>query len=313
VWREIVRSFVRRTGARPLYEARRGDRRRRGGPADSVAIVRDPRARNFPWEYLYDGTDFVALSGAASIVRHVDADRSIRPLRVEAPLRVAVTVSAPTDQANIDTTREVAALQMALAPLVAANLVRVDFPPNGTIGTLASMIRAAEAAAKPFHVWHFIGHGRLLAREGATYLAFESANGTSQTQSGFELGTLLSNHPSLRLAVLNACEGARAAPDDSLTSVGAGLVMRGLPAAIAMQFSITDDAAIRFAEDFYVKKIPRRVSPTAISTRASGRPQWSCRGAEFSSALGIGGGTKWGTVPHGVQPISAESDPAKSA
>ncbi len=206
---------------------------------------------DLPWEYLYDGSDFVALAGAVSLTRHIDAARPVRPLRVEGPLRVAVTVSAPTDQAAIDAAEEVTGLRTVLAPLMAAGLLRIDVAPDGTIGTLASMLRAAEAAGNPFHIWHFIGHGRYVPREGATYLAFESHRGASQMQSGFELGTLLSTHPSLRLAVLNACEGARAAPEDSLTSVGAALVARGLPTAIAMQFSITDAAAVRFAEDFY--------------------------------------------------------------
>jgi CHAT domain-containing protein len=69
--------------------------------------------------------------------------------------------------------------------------------------------------------------------------------------SGFELGTLLSAHPALRLVLLNACDGGRVTPEDSLSSIGATLVARGVPAAVAMQFSITDAAAIRFAEDFY--------------------------------------------------------------
>lgn len=210
-----------------------------------------PDLGEVPWEYLYDGTDFVALGGTASITRHVDGDRPVRPMTVDGPLRIAITVSAPTDMAAIAADKEIAALRMAVAPLVAAGLVRIDVAPDGTIGTLASMIGSAEAASNPFHVWHFIGHGRYLAREGATYLAFESVNGTSQMQSGFELGMLLSNHRSIRLAVLNACEGARAAPEDSLTSFGAALVTRGLPAAIAMQFAITDTTAVRFAEDFY--------------------------------------------------------------
>ncbi len=210
-----------------------------------------PWLGHLPWEYLYDGRDFIALTGAVSITRHVDADRSLRPLTIEGPLRIAVTVSAPTDQAALDAAKEVEGLKAALAPLVAAGLVRVDVAPDGTIGTLASMIRAADVAGNPFHVWHFIGHGRYLEREGATYLMFENANGTSEMHSGFELGTLLSNHPALRVAVLNACEGARAAPEDSLTSVAAALVARGLPAAVAMQFSISDRAAIRFADDFY--------------------------------------------------------------
>jgi hypothetical protein len=210
-----------------------------------------PELASVPWELLYDGTDFFALSGAASVTRHVDAERPLRPLRVDGPLRIAVTVSAPTDQAALDAAKEIQGLKTALAPLVAAGLVRVDVAPKGTIATLASMLRAAEVAGNPFHVWHFIGHGRYNEREGGTYLTFESANGTSQMHSGLELGTLLAAHPALRLAVLNACEGARGAPEDSLTSVGAALVTRGLPAAVAMQFSITDAAAICFADDFY--------------------------------------------------------------
>ncbi len=226
------------------------------GSADTGLRIRlrtaaDPWLASLPWEYLYDGRDFIALTGAVSITRHVDADRSLRPLMIEGPLRVAVTVSAPTDQAALDAEKEVEGLKAALAPLVAAGLVRVDVAPDGTIATLASMIRAADIAGSPFHVWHFVGHGRYLEREGGTYLMFENTNGTSEMHSGFELGTLLSNHPALRVAVLNACEGARAAPEDSLTSVAVALVSRGLPASVAMQFSISDAAAIRFADDFY--------------------------------------------------------------
>lgn len=206
---------------------------------------------NLPWEYLYDGDEFLALTGSVSIVRHLDVDRPVRQLRVDGPLRMAVTVSSPSDQAEIDVAKEVDALRTALGPLISAGLVRVDVAPEGTIGTLARIMRAAELAGKPYHIWHFVGHGRYLEREGGTYLAFESPNGTSQMHSGFELGTLLSSHPSLRVAVLNACESGRAAPEDSLTSVGAALVARGLPACIAMQFSISDVVAIRFAEDFY--------------------------------------------------------------
>jgi hypothetical protein len=210
-----------------------------------------PWLASLPWEYLYDGHDFLALTGAVTIARHVDADRPVLPLAVEGPLRIAVTVSAPTDQVALDVAKEVESLKAALAPLVAAGLVRVDVAPDGTIATLASMLRAADVAGNPFHVWHFVGHGRYLAYEGATHLMFEDANGTSVMHSGFQLGTLLSSHPALRLAVLNACEGARAAPEDSLTSVAAALVARRLPAVVAMQFSITDTAAIRFADDFY--------------------------------------------------------------
>jgi CHAT domain-containing protein len=63
--------------------------------------------------------------------------------------------------------------------------------------------------------------------------------------------TALQDHHSLRLVVLNACEGARISPEDPFSGVAQTLVRESIPAVIAMQFEITDDAAVAFAEDFY--------------------------------------------------------------
>jgi hypothetical protein len=224
-----------------------------------------PRLANVPWEYLHDGSDFLALTGGVSVTRHLGADRPMRPLLVDGPLRIAVTVSAPSDQLVLDTAAEVKRLTSALAPMASAGLVQVDIARNGEVATLEAMLRAAETAGHPFHVWHFVGHGRYVAEEGATFLAFESRNGTTQMLSGFGLGTLLAAYPAVRLAVLNACEAGRSAPEDSLTSVGAALVSRGLAAVVAMQFSITDSAAICFADDFYRALADGSSLDTAVS------------------------------------------------
>jgi formylglycine-generating enzyme required for sulfatase activity len=55
----------------------------------------------------------------------------------------------------------------------------------------------------------------------------------------------------LRLALLNACEGARGGKFDVLSSTAATLVLGGLPAVLAMQYAITDTAALEFARTFY--------------------------------------------------------------
>jgi formylglycine-generating enzyme required for sulfatase activity/ABC-type branched-subunit amino acid transport system substrate-binding protein len=65
---------------------------------------------------------------------------------------------------------------------------------------------------------------------------------------------LLHNVPSLRLVFLNACETARVSKQaglDPFAGVAAAMVMAGIPAVVAMQFPITDEAAIRFAGRFY--------------------------------------------------------------
>jgi len=53
------------------------------------------------------------------------------------------------------------------------------------------------------------------------------------------------------LAVLNACEGARTSRKDPFAGVAQSLMRQGLPAVVAMQFEITDSAAITFAHSFY--------------------------------------------------------------
>jgi hypothetical protein len=69
--------------------------------------------------------------------------------------------------------------------------------------------------------------------------------------SATQLGRLLADHRSLRLAGLNACEGARGSDRDVFSSTAAILVRRGIPAVLAMQYEITDRAAIEFARTFY--------------------------------------------------------------
>ena len=68
---------------------------------------------------------------------------------------------------------------------------------------------------------------------------------------GIQLGTMLADEVSLRLAVLNSCEGARSSLQDPYSGVATSLVEREIPAVIGMQFEITDRAAIVFAGEFY--------------------------------------------------------------
>jgi tetratricopeptide (TPR) repeat protein len=55
----------------------------------------------------------------------------------------------------------------------------------------------------------------------------------------------------LRVAVLNACEGARSSKQDPFAGSAQTLVQQGIPAVIAMQFEIADDVAQTFAHELY--------------------------------------------------------------
>jgi hypothetical protein len=83
--------------------------------------------------------------------------------------------------------------------------------------------------------------------------------------TGQQLGQILADRRSLRLAVLNACEAAITPAADPLAGVAPALVAQGVPAVAAMQFSITDEAAVTFAEEFYAALADSDPVDTAVT------------------------------------------------
>src|SRR5262249_20857988 len=100
-------------------------------------------------------------------------------------------------------------------------------------------------------ILHFVGHGGFDERSQDGVLLLEDEDRMSYRIGGQDLGMLLHDHRSLRLAVLNSCDGARASRIDPFGGTAQSLVQQGLPAVIAMQFEVSDDAAIGLAREFY--------------------------------------------------------------
>jgi CHAT domain len=205
-----------------------------------------PELMHIPWEYLYDDPSFLAISAWTPVVRYLDLPRPRRPLEVEAPLRVLGMVSSPNDAATLDVEAEKQKLEGALSKLTDAGAIELQWLEDASLRSLLRALRA-----ETFHIFHYIGHGIYDAQAEDGVLLLEDEGGRGRPVSGSELGTILHDCTSLRLAVLNACEGARTARDDPFAGVAASLVQREIPAVIAMQFEITDEAAVVFAEGFY--------------------------------------------------------------
>ena len=64
--------------------------------------------------------------------------------------------------------------------------------------------------------------------------------------------------------MLNACDTGRGSALDVFSSTAGALVRRGIPAVVAMQFAISDKAAIRFAETFYLNVAKRLPVDTSV-------------------------------------------------
>ena len=213
-----------------------------------LSLTAVPELMDVPWEYLYEDPDFLSISGDTPIVRSLDLPWAQPPLEVQPPLQILGMVSAPIDAVELDVQAEQAKLEQALNEqgLIERGLVRVRWLEDAT---LLKLQQALERGT--YHVFHYIGHGAYDEEHGEGVLLLEDEQERGRQVAGSRLATVLKQHPSLRLAVLNACEGARSSPHDVFGGVATSLVRREIPAVIAMQFEITDRAAIRFAEAFY--------------------------------------------------------------
>jgi hypothetical protein len=103
----------------------------------------------------------------------------------------------------------------------------------------------------PWHVFHFVGHGGFDAATEEGAIALSNDAGHMHLLRATGLAELLDDHYPLRLVFLNSCEGARGSERDAFSSTAATLVRRGVPAVVAMQYEITDKAAIEFSSAFY--------------------------------------------------------------
>jgi hypothetical protein len=214
-----------------------------------VLTLRDaPELMELPWEFLYDRPNFLGLRLDTPVVRHLDLPRRRRPMSVEGPLRILGMVSSPSGYVHLDTEKEIRVIETALKRLTERGLVEVEWMTAATLRELQIRLGQRESS---FHVFHYIGHGEYDSPGQNGELVLEDRQGRPQKVTGAELGTILCDHRSMRLAVLNACEGARTSATDPFAGVATSLVEREIPAVIAMQFEISDGAAIVFAEEFY--------------------------------------------------------------
>lgn len=208
-----------------------------------------PELGLLPWEYLYDPSRhrFFGLTNETPVVRYLSLPQGELPLAVARPLRILVLTAAANDLPHLDVAGEAARLQMALQPLEKQNGVEITWLHTGTLGELRQALRRGE-----HHIFHFIGHGWFDAVQQTYGLLFVDEAGNGQEVAADVLSLTLQNHRPLRFAFLNACDGARQIEGEPFGGVAHQLVQQGLPAVIAMQFPVTDLAAIELTREFYM-------------------------------------------------------------
>jgi WD40 repeat protein len=210
--------------------------------------VNAPDLINYPWEYLYNERKnrFLSLAVETPIVRYLELGIKEEVLTVLSPLKILTVISSPQDYPPLDVEREWSNLQSALSELESSGLIELHRVEPATLISLQDHLRRGE-----YHVFHFIGHGGFDVATEDGVLLFEDDEQRGRLVSGQDLGLLLHNHSTLRLAILNSCDGARTSQNDPFAGVAQNLIQQEVPAVIAMQFEITDQAAITFSKEFY--------------------------------------------------------------
>ena len=210
--------------------------------------IEPPELAALPWELMHDkrSNSFISLSIHTPIVRYVELQQSAPPLTTRKPLRILVVISSPADQPALSIDAETGHITQALSDLVAKGDVKITIMRAANLLAIQKKLREDE-----YHVLHYIGHGHFGETDGEGYLVFETNQGRSHYVGGRKLGPLLHDEDTLRLVVLNACSTAVTAEAKPFSGVATALVQAGIPAVVAMQTSVTDQAALQFSQVFY--------------------------------------------------------------
>jgi chorismate mutase len=239
--------------------------------------VRPPELSSLPWEFVYDPQhSYLGLSSRTPLVRYPDVPHPIERLTVTPPLRVLGMMASPQGLPQLDVGHEKRLVEEALRGLQAKRLVDLTWLEGQTWRDLQRAMRRG-----PWHVLHFIGHGGFDPETEEGAIALSDEDGRKHLLGASDLALLLDDHYFLRLVFLNSCEGARGSPRDAFSSTAATLVRAGIPAVVAMQYEITDRAAIEFSRSFYDAVADRLPIDAAV--------------AEARTAVKMGSALEWGT------------------
>jgi len=219
---------------------------------------------DLPWEYVYvakpdtprdqkGAEGFLALDRQISFVRYEIMGQSLvdlDPVGTD-PLRLVMVTADPGGanypELNLDTERENIERALAGTPDIQAECYA-----DATVETLE------EALTRQAHIFHFAGHGQFEgdigqafgSMEGEGSLVLIDDRGQPMPFSSEKLAQNLRGR-GVRLAVLGACETGRRDQVNAWTGIAPSLSRAGVPAVLAMQYTIRDDNAIAFSRRFY--------------------------------------------------------------
>jgi len=156
-----------------------------------------------------------------------------------------VIISGPDDPriSPLNTEKEQEIILEAVDKLQRDQKIKVDFTEDATFENVEGYLNEQD-----YHIIHFTGHG--ISIDGKGHLVFENEDQKARLIDNKTLSDLFSER-GIRLVVLSSCESAKGSNKEAFGDLASMLSKRGIPAVVAMQYSVIDDVATKFAYNFY--------------------------------------------------------------
>jgi len=203
----------------------------------------DARLLPLPWELLYDPAkqEYLVYDRHVSMVRYARIPSPQPEAVVAGQLTVLVVAASPTDHEPLDWQREISLLRASLKELIDQQRIRLVVCEHATVQSLQD--RLIEAMPE---VVHYVGHGTYDEATQTGALLLENRHGSAAPLEAHAVARLFCRYRT-QLVFLNACDTARG----QTMGLAAALMRGDMPAVVAMQWPVQDEAAMHFGRAFY--------------------------------------------------------------
>lgn len=212
-----------------------------------------------PWELLCspEGMFLFQIQPQISLRRGLpSSQQTVSSLDVSAKekLRLLFIVSRPDSVGFLDPRAEPMAVMDAIEAKAKGN-IEVEFLKQATLEALIT--RLEDASLPSIDILHFDGHGAFDPSEDLGFLLFTLPNSNlSATKKPHHLvpAEILAPHlkkAKIALIVLSACQSAKISGEEAFGSVAIGLISNGIPAVLAMSYSVLVETTRQLFRSFY--------------------------------------------------------------
>lgn len=205
-----------------------------------------PEVSALPWEALCAASGFVALHDQITVVRSRTRAQPGRYPVLRSPVLVLFLSGPNCKERPLDAESELEGLRQAVKR---PNKKRLEVRVERSSSPPAEVVE--DPLLRDAQILHVSSHGFFSREVGVAGTRLAGAGDGDDFQLPQDWATEVARLSRLQLVVLNSCEGARHGYGTTQDSLASAFVRAGVPAVIAMQFQVSNPAAVAFTGTFY--------------------------------------------------------------